>query len=68
MHHPAIYPLVGGDPYDPNNTEVTTSCDLHLIPQHSLVIMQIRAPLIKVECLRSCYPVALVSLYLGYYR
>lgn len=49
IFHPAIYPLVGSDPYDPNSNEVTTSADLHLVAKLSLVIMQIRAPLIKGE-------------------
>ncbi|XP_042238755.1 proteasome assembly chaperone 2-like [Homarus americanus] len=49
VHHPAIYPLVGGDPYDPNSNDVVTSADLHLVSHCSLVIMQIRAPLIKSE-------------------
>lgn len=49
IHHPAIYPLVGGDPYDPDSNNVITSADLHLVSQLSLVIMQIRAPLIKGE-------------------
>ncbi|XP_045596145.2 proteasome assembly chaperone 2 [Procambarus clarkii] len=49
IHHPAIYPLVGGDPYDPNSNDVVTSADLHLVHELPLVIMQIRAPLIKGE-------------------
>lgn len=49
VHHPAIYPLVGGDPYNASAKDVITSADLHLIQQKSLVVMQIRSPLIKKE-------------------
>lgn len=49
VHHPALYPLVGGNPYDPNSQEVTTSADLYLITSQSLAVLQIRAPLIKSE-------------------
>ncbi|XP_050727997.1 proteasome assembly chaperone 2-like [Eriocheir sinensis] len=49
VHHPALYPLVGGSPYDPSSKEVTTSADLHVLPAHSLAVMQIRVPLIKSE-------------------
>lgn len=49
IHHPALLPLVGGDPYSANSKDVTTSADLHVAPQLSLVILQIRSPLIKVN-------------------
>ncbi|XP_068234850.1 proteasome assembly chaperone 2 [Palaemon carinicauda] len=49
VHHPAIYPLVGGDPYNETSKEVTTSADLHLIQQKNLIVLQIRSPLIKKE-------------------
>ncbi|XP_042891164.1 proteasome assembly chaperone 2-like [Penaeus japonicus] len=49
VHHPAIHAMVGGDPYNPKSKEVTTSADLHLVQEHSLVILQIRSPLIKHE-------------------
>ncbi|XP_047469047.1 proteasome assembly chaperone 2-like [Penaeus chinensis] len=49
VHHPAIHAMVGGDPYNPSSKEVTTSADLHLVEEHSIVILQIRAPLIKHE-------------------
>ncbi|XP_066972109.1 proteasome assembly chaperone 2 [Macrobrachium rosenbergii] len=49
VHHPALYPLVGGDPYNESSKEVTTSADLHLMEQKNLVVMQIRSPLIKKE-------------------
>ncbi|KAG0713448.1 Proteasome assembly chaperone 2 [Chionoecetes opilio] len=49
VHHPALYPLVGGNPYDPSNQEVTTSADLYLITSRSLAVLQIRSPLIKTE-------------------
>lgn len=53
VHHPAIHAMVGGDPYNPKSKEVTTSADLHLVQEHSLVILQIRSPLIKV-CQDAC--------------
>ncbi|XP_045104659.1 proteasome assembly chaperone 2-like isoform X2 [Portunus trituberculatus] len=49
VHHTALYPLVGGNPYDPNSKEVTTSADLYLLASQSLAVMQIRAPLIRTE-------------------
>lgn len=54
VHHPALYPLVGGSPYDPSSKEVTTSADLHVLPTQSLAVMQIRVPLIKVSVVAAC--------------
>ncbi|KAK7077984.1 Proteasome assembly chaperone 2 [Halocaridina rubra] len=49
VHHAALYPLVGSDPYNADSTEVVTSADLHVVREHSMVLMQIRSPLIKKE-------------------
>jgi len=49
VHHPAILPLVGSDPYNPSATEPITSADLHICVQHKLLIIQIRSPLVKEE-------------------
>ncbi|KAK4309407.1 hypothetical protein Pmani_018983 [Petrolisthes manimaculis] len=49
IHHPALLPLVGGDPYSPSSKDVTTSADVHVASNLSLVFLQIRSPLIKGE-------------------
>lgn len=49
VHHSAILPLVGSDPYNPSATEPITSADLHMCVQHNLLIIQIRSPLINEE-------------------
>lgn len=49
VYHAALYPLVGGNPYDPNSQEITTSADLYLMASQSLAVLQIRAPLIRTE-------------------
>lgn len=49
VHHAALFPLVGGNPYDPASQEITTSADLYLMASHSLAVLQIRAPLIRAE-------------------
>jgi len=49
VHHPAILPLVGSDPYNPSSTEPITSADVHICVQHKLLIIQIRSPLVKEE-------------------
>ncbi|PNF28598.1 Proteasome assembly chaperone 2 [Cryptotermes secundus] len=45
--HPAIMPLVGGDPYSLNETALTTSAEVFYSGQWKLVIFQIRSPIMQ---------------------
>ncbi|KAB7503970.1 Proteasome assembly chaperone 2, partial [Armadillidium nasatum] len=49
LHHPALLPIVGYDPYNNKSTEISTAADLHLCKDKKVVLLQIRSPLIKVE-------------------
>ena len=43
----AFIPIVGADPYDETNQEICTSLDLYYSSEKKLVVLQIRAPVVK---------------------
>ncbi|CAL1284389.1 unnamed protein product [Larinioides sclopetarius] len=46
IHHPSFLPLVGPDPFDPNCTKLTTSCQLYICEEKKIALIQHRSPLI----------------------
>ncbi|XP_059468504.1 proteasome assembly chaperone 2 [Neocloeon triangulifer] len=45
--HPALVPIVGGDPYDYSTNEIATACELYVSKENKLVFLQLRSPLAK---------------------
>ncbi|PSN40421.1 Proteasome assembly chaperone 2 [Blattella germanica] len=45
--HSSIIPLVGGDPYNFNNPNLTTSAEVYFSEERKLIIIQIRSPITK---------------------
>ncbi|XP_063220764.1 proteasome assembly chaperone 2 [Bacillus rossius redtenbacheri] len=45
--HPAILPVVGSDPYDLESSSLMISCEIFVVEDKKLILMQIRSPLIK---------------------
>ncbi|XP_065334266.1 proteasome assembly chaperone 2 [Cloeon dipterum] len=45
--HPALVPIVGGDPYDYSSNSLATACELYLSKERKLIFLQLRSPLVK---------------------
>lgn len=44
---PCFIPIIGGNPYLANSTELCTSCDIYHNSEKKIVAIQIRSPVVK---------------------